>query len=431
VATRIGLDSFSPSLLTVARFLVAAVPAVLLGPPPVAWRALVALGLTLFAGQFLFQFFGIAQGMPPGLAAIVVQTQAFYTVLFAGLALHERPTRRQIAGMAFALAGLVAIAMTVGHDLTRLGLGLTTMSAVSWAIGNVLLKRLPAVDVLALTAWMSLIPPLPALALALALDGPAGIADAVVEASWPGIAAALYLGLIATVVAYAIWGALLRRYPTATVAPFALLVPFVAAAGSALVFGERFGAVRLTGMALVLLGLAVIVLPWPAGGRTARLDADRLLPIAPARRRDVPEIVDLIGRVYAEYGFVWDPAHEVPDLVDFDAHYVAPRGAFFVARRGGRIVGSVGVERLDAERAELHRLYVDADLRGHGTGRGLVEAVLRWCRQRSIRRLVLWSDTRFDRAHRLYARMGFERGGERELPGDVNRTREYGFERPV
>ena len=70
-----------------------------------------------------------------------------------------------------------------------------------------------------------------------------------------------YLGLVATVLAYAIWGTLLRRYPAAAVAPFALLVPFVAAAASALVFGERFGFVRLAGMALVLAGLAVLVLP--------------------------------------------------------------------------------------------------------------------------------------------------------------------------
>ena len=72
---------------------------------------------------------------------------------------------------------------------------------------------------------------------------------------------AVLSSLAATVLGYAIWGFLLRRYPAAAVTPFALLVPFVAALGSALVFGERFGALRLTGMALVLAGLAVIVLP--------------------------------------------------------------------------------------------------------------------------------------------------------------------------
>jgi O-acetylserine/cysteine efflux transporter len=66
---------------------------------------------------------------------------------------------------------------------------------------------------------------------------------------------------VSTTIAYAIWGGLLRRYPAAIVTPFALLVPFVGAAASALVFGERFGPLRLAGMALVLAGLAVIVVP--------------------------------------------------------------------------------------------------------------------------------------------------------------------------
>ena len=83
---------------------------------------------------------------------------------------------------------------------------------------------------------------------------------AVASAPWSGWAAALFLGLVATVFAYAIWGNLLRRYPVATVTPFALLVPFVGALSSALVFGERFGPIRLLGMAGVLLGLAVSAL---------------------------------------------------------------------------------------------------------------------------------------------------------------------------
>ena len=153
--------------------------------------------------------------------------------------------------------------------------------------------------------------------------------------------------------------------------------------------------------------------------------------ISPATAADVPAIVGLIGRVYAEYGFVYDPAVEIPDLLDFDAHYVPPRGAFFVARGADTIVGSVGVERLDALTAELHRLYLDADRRGRGTGRALVETVLAWCRARTIGELILWSDTRFDLAHRLYHRMGFDQTGERTLPNDPNDTREYRFERPV
>ena len=102
-----------------------------------------------------------------------------------------------------------------------------------------------------------------------------------------------------------------------------------------------------------------------------------------------------------------------------------------MVRVGATIVGSAGVERLDERRAELHRLYLDAEHRGRGTGRALIEAVLAWCRERGIDELMLWSDTRFDLAHRLYTRMGFGRTGERTLPDDPNQTREYRFERPV
>ena len=261
VATKIALEGFSPPQLTALRFLIASVPVFLVARPPITWPALCAAGLTLFAGQFLFQFFGIASGMPPGLAAIVVQTQALFTILFAGLVLKEKPTRRQMSGTAVAFAGLAVIALTVGGDLTALGLCLTAMSAISWGIGNVLVKRLPPVEMLNLMVWLSLVPPLPSLALSLALDGPAGIARAVTGAPWLAVGAALYIGLVATVLAYAIWGNLLSRYSAATVTPFALLAPFVAAYASSLVFGERFGMLRLAGMGLVLLGLAVIVLP--------------------------------------------------------------------------------------------------------------------------------------------------------------------------
>ena len=202
VATRIGLDSFSAPQLAALRFLVAAVPALVVPRPPIPWSVLVPIGLTLFAGQFLFQFFGIASGMPPGLASITVQTQAFFTILFAALALGERVSPRQLGGMAVALGGLVFIALTVGQGLTAIGLGLTLAAAVSWSIGNVLLKQIARVEMLPLIVWLSLIPPLPAWALSMVLDGPVEFARRVVSASWLGLGAALYLGLVATVLAY-------------------------------------------------------------------------------------------------------------------------------------------------------------------------------------------------------------------------------------
>lgn len=147
-------------------------------------------------------------------------------------------------------------------------------------------------------------------------------------------------------------------------------------------------------------------------------------------RADAPGVIELIGRVFVEYGWIWDPAAEVPDLLRWTP-YEPPDGAFFVVREEGRVVGSVGVHRFGQDVAELHRLYLDAGVRGRGLGDALVQTILAWCRDNGVSRLLLWSDTRFVHAHRLYLRHGFRQTGERELPQDVNQTREYHFERAV
>ncbi|HEY2247911.1 MAG TPA: EamA family transporter, partial [Bradyrhizobium sp.] len=75
-----------------------------------------------------------------------------------------------------------------------------------------------------------------------------------------GIVCMLCLGGISTSIAYWLWGRLLRDYPAAQVVPFALLVPFVGSAASSIVFGERFGPLRLAGMITVIGGIAVMLL---------------------------------------------------------------------------------------------------------------------------------------------------------------------------
>jgi putative acetyltransferase len=153
--------------------------------------------------------------------------------------------------------------------------------------------------------------------------------------------------------------------------------------------------------------------------------------ITRATRADAAGVIDLIGRVFVEYGWIWEPAAEVPDLLRWTPHYEPPHGAFFVVREGERIVGSVGVDRVGDGTAELHRLYLDPAMRGRGLGEALVNTIVDWCRTHGAARLVLWSDTRFTHAHRLYLRTGFRQTGERELPEDINQTREYSFERAV
>jgi O-acetylserine/cysteine efflux transporter len=258
VAVKFGLESFSAPQLTALRFLIACLPIFLVARPAISWFSLIQIGLTLFTGQFLLLFFAYTRGLPPGVASVTQQMQAVFTVLLAAACLREIPSRGQYLGMGIACAGLALVGSTVGLDLPPAGLALGLAAALSWAVGNILVKRTANVSVFPLVVWASLIPPLPALGLSVFYDRHAPLLSAVARASWLSIGAAAYLGVAATVVAYAIWGDLLHRYPAAVITPFTFLAPCVGVAASAIIFGETFGPARYAGMALILGGLAVI-----------------------------------------------------------------------------------------------------------------------------------------------------------------------------
>jgi O-acetylserine/cysteine efflux transporter len=154
---------------------------------------------------------------------------------------------------------LLMICGTVGFDFSVGAFAVLLISPVSFAIGNLLLRQARDVAMYDLFAWLCLIPPLPLLALAFAVDGPQATWRSLEHMSPTGWISMLFIGAITTSIAYWLWGRLLR-YSAAQVVPFALLVPFVGAAASSVVFGERFGPLRLAGMVTVVGGIAVMLL---------------------------------------------------------------------------------------------------------------------------------------------------------------------------
>lgn len=260
VASRIALDEFSPELMTALRFSIAAAPCLFVRKPKVAWSLLIAISLTLFLGQFLSQAYGIAHGVPVGLTSVIVQSQALFTIGFAVIAFGERPTPVQALGIAIATIGLLMICGTVGYDFGVGAFAVLMISPVSFAVGNLLLRGARGVPMFDLFAWLCLASAVPLFALALVADGPAPTLHALTHVSLTGLLCVLALGLISTSIAYWLWGRLLHDYPAAQVVPFALLVPFVGSAASSVVFGERFGPLRLAGMLTVIGGIAVMLL---------------------------------------------------------------------------------------------------------------------------------------------------------------------------
>jgi O-acetylserine/cysteine efflux transporter len=138
--------------------------------PKISWLLLVLIGMTLFTGQFLLLFFAYTQGMPPGLASVTQQMQAFFTVLLAAVFLRNIPNLRQCLGMTIAFTGLALIGLTGGSDLKLTVLGLALAGACSWAVDNVVVKRTSNVPRFPWVVWCSFVPPLPAMIVSSADD---------------------------------------------------------------------------------------------------------------------------------------------------------------------------------------------------------------------------------------------------------------------
>lgn len=209
VAIKVGVDEIPPMLLGALRFFFVAFPALLFVPrPAVPWRYLLGYGLTICLGQFVFLFLAIYLGMPAGLASLVLQSQAFFTVVIAALVLHESIRWHHVLGIAVAAIGLVLLDLGAPSEtaVPLVGFLLTLVAAFSWSAGNVVLKCAGAVNMMSMVVWGALVAPIPFLLLSLAFEGPDWILHSLTHLSWRGIGAVAYLSGIATLIGYVLWG---------------------------------------------------------------------------------------------------------------------------------------------------------------------------------------------------------------------------------
>ena len=260
VVIKVGLEEMPPLLLGALRFLLAAFPAILfIKRPQIPLRWLLAYGLTISFGQFAFLFSAMSLGMPAGLASLVLQSQAFFTLLFAVLLLGERLHRANLFGLLVAAAGLLLIGLQGDRIMTLAGFALTIGAAAMWALGNIITRKLGKVNLVGLVVWGSLIPPLPFLALSWLLEGPQAMESALRGLGLNSILVLIYLAFGATILGYGLWSRLLSRYPASQVAPFSLLVPVVGLSSAALLLDEHLSGLQLLGALLVMCGLLLNV----------------------------------------------------------------------------------------------------------------------------------------------------------------------------
>jgi O-acetylserine/cysteine efflux transporter len=251
-----GMAGVPPLLFLAFRFLAVALPAVfLVRRPQVSWRLLTVVGVTMSLGQFSLLYLALDQGMPPGLAGLVLQAQVVFTVLLSAAALREVPTRQQAVGVLLGFSGLMIIAAGRGGSVPLVALLLTLLAALSWATGNVVVRAAKVSGGLGLTVWSALVVPVPALGLAIAVDGRSGVADGLAAFGWEAALSTAYTAVLASLVGYAIFNSLLARWPAASVVPWILLVPVVSMTAAWVLLGDTPARGEVAGGVVMLAGL--------------------------------------------------------------------------------------------------------------------------------------------------------------------------------
>ena len=154
--------------------------------------------------------------------------------------------------------------------------------------------------------------------------------------------------------------------------------------------------------------------------------------IRPGRDGDSPGIIALIRRCWADYpGCILDVDREEPGLLAPASHFAGRGGALWVAEAAGAVVGMAAAVPVDGPAWEICKVYVHPDRHGAGLAQALLDTAERHAIAAGATCLRLWTDTRFDRAHRFYEKRSWVRDGPIRALDDLSGSLEFGYAKPV
>ena len=267
---KLGLAGLPPMLLVALRYTFAAVPAIFfVKRPDIGWKYIIAYGMAVGVGQFSCLFYAMNIGMPAGTSSVILQSQVFFTLIFAAVLLKEHLRIFHALGVIISAIGLFFISGNIGSgQMSSLPLGalfLTLLAAAFWGISNIIVRfaskqaaaQGKTIDMFGLVVWSSLVPPLPLFIFALILDTPETLLNIVLGLSGQSIFAILYLSFLATLFGFGLWSFLLSKYPAGKVAPLSLLVPITGLITARAVLGEQLMPIQWFGCGIIILGLII------------------------------------------------------------------------------------------------------------------------------------------------------------------------------
>ncbi|KPX08973.1 EamA family transporter [Pseudomonas syringae] len=255
---KLGLTNVDPLILAGLRFSLCALPAIFfVRRPNVPWRYLIGYGLVFGIGLWGIVNLGIKAGLSAGIASLVLQFSAFFSILLGSWVFREALNRFQILGMLIALSGLLSVILISDGSVSLLGMLLVLVGALSMSVANIINKKANTRDVFAFLVWSSAFSPIPLFALDYAINGSVGYIMFANHIGTTAVLSILFQVYPNTLFAYWIWNSLLKTYPISTVAPLSLLVPIFGMLGSVVIFNEHMSTGKVLAVLLIVAGLGV------------------------------------------------------------------------------------------------------------------------------------------------------------------------------
>ena len=258
VFAKAALDFFPPILLIAFRFGVTALALVWFVKPP--WPLMgkiMIIALVSVVIQYSFTFTALKH-LDASVTVLFIQLEVPILILLGAVFLGERPSLRKLAGIALTFIGVSLIAGDPQLKGAYQPLFLLLVGVTTWAIGQVMIRQLGEVGGFTLIAWVAMVSTPQLFLASWVLED--NHWQLIREANWVVWGTVVYLGLVMTALGYGIWYHLLGRYPVNQVAPFLLLLPATSVIGSVVVLGETLSLPVAIGGAVVVAGVAFIVL---------------------------------------------------------------------------------------------------------------------------------------------------------------------------
>lgn len=260
--SRYALREFSPMLMMAIRFaIVAAILLPFVKFPRDQLRQVLAYSFVLGGVHFPLMLHGMV-GAEASTASIVIQLQVPFASLLAAYFFKDTLGWRRGIGMGIAFIGVAVIALRGGGgNSDPFHLLLIVLAAAAFSFSNIQVKWMGTVDPYQLNAYMALFAVPQLLLYSLFLES--GQVEQVLKASWGAWTGIAYMVIASTIIAYAIWQPMVRKYDVNQTVPFLMLVPVFGVASGVLWLGEAMSWALVVGGALVITGVGIILIRRP------------------------------------------------------------------------------------------------------------------------------------------------------------------------